>query len=330
MAERRAHVPVLLAEVIDVLDPKDGGLYVDGTFGAGGYSQAILQAAECAVIGIDRDPQAIKNGGSLAGEFPGRLTLIQGRFGDMAELLSEQGIQEVDGIALDVGVSSMQIDEAERGFSFINDGPLDMRMSGEGRSAADVVNLLEQDDLRRVISVYGEEKRARRIAAAIVEARAKKPLETTSELAGLIEKTVGKPPQSRIHPGTKTFQGLRIFVNDELGELAKALVASERCLKPSGRLAIVSFHSLEDRMVKSFLRVRSGDTPGPSRHMPVVEDHAQPTFSTLTRRAVKPGEDEVATNPRARSARLRGAERTQAAPGQFDENFHNSLQVTWS
>jgi 16S rRNA (cytosine1402-N4)-methyltransferase len=329
MAERRAHVPVLLAEVIDVLDPKDGGLYVDGTFGAGGYTRAILQAADCAVIGIDRDPRAIEDGQGLMKEFAGRLTLIQGRFGDMQAILEKRGIREVDGIALDVGVSSMQIDRAERGFSFAKDGPLDMRMSGEGRSAADAVNLLDQDDLRRIIAVYGEEKRARRIATAIVEARASKPIETTGELAALIEKTIGKAPDSRIHPSTRTFQGLRIFVNDELGELAAALAASEKILRPSGRLAVVSFHSLEDRMVKSFLRARSGHRPSPSRHIPVVSEVSAATFELLTRRAIKPSDDEIAGNPRARSARLRGAVRTTAEVGNVGVGEHPNVEVSW-
>lgn len=309
------HTPVLLAEVIDVLDPKDGGLYVDGTFGAGGYSRAILAAADCAVIGIDRDPSAIARGQGMLDDFPGRLTLIQGCFGDMEELLAAHGVAAVDGIALDIGVSSMQIDEPERGFSFSKDGPLDMRMGGEGQSAADVVNLFEEEDLRQIISVYGEERRARLVARAIVEAREEKPFTRTGEFSELLEKTIFRRPQDKIHVATRTFQGLRIYVNDELGELIRALEASERLLKPTGRLAVVAFHSLEDRIVKRFLASRSGRTGGQSRHMPLSDEGKRaPTFELLQRKVVKAGSAEVDENPRARSARLRGAVRAQGAP----------------
>ena len=315
MSETRPHIPVMLAEVIDVLSPKDGALYVDGTFGAGGYSRALLEAADCAVLGIDRDPTAIEAGRAMEEEFGGRLTLLQGRFGDMKELLEEHGVREVDGIALDVGVSSMQLDRAERGFSFMADGPLDMRMSAEGLSAADVVNKASASDLRRIIGIYGEEKQAGRVADAIVKARADKAFSRTGELANVIEKTVHvKPGARRIHPATRTFQGLRIFVNDELGELARALMASEHLLKPSGRLAVVSFHSLEDRLVKRFFAERSGRTGGGSRHAPERPDGPTPTFDLITRKVSRPDADEAEDNPRARSARLRAAMRTTALP----------------
>lgn len=307
------HIPVMLAEVIDVLNPRDGGVYVDGTFGAGGYSRAILEAADCAVLGIDRDPTAISAGRSLAEEYSGRLTLIQGRFGDMRELLEAHGVREVDGIALDVGVSSMQLDQADRGFSFMTDGPLDMRMSSEGVSAADVVNTMDVRDLRRIISVYGEEKQARRVAEAIVARREEKSFTRTADLAGLVEKTVHvKPGGRRIHPATRTFQGLRIFVNDELGELARALMAAEYLLRPTGRLAVVSFHSLEDRLVKRFLSERSGKTAHGSRHAPELPQGPDASFDLVTARVRRPEEDETTDNPRARSARLRAAERTAA------------------
>ncbi|TNE59148.1 MAG: 16S rRNA (cytosine(1402)-N(4))-methyltransferase RsmH [Alphaproteobacteria bacterium] len=306
------HIPVLLAEVIDVLAPQNGGIYVDGTFGAGGYSKAILDAADCAVIGIDRDPNAIRDGQALVEAYEGRLTLLHGCFGDMAQLLEAHGAREVDGVVLDIGVSSMQIDQAERGFSFSKPGPLDMRMSQDGQSAADVVNDLDMQTLTRIFQVYGEEKRARAIAKAIVEDRAAKPFETTQDLAGLIERVVGRKAKDRIHPATRAFQGLRIFVNDELGELIKALEAAELVLKPSGRLAVVSFHSLEDRLVKRFLAERTGSARSVSRHAPGPVEGPEPTFEHLTRKALRAGTRELETNIRARSARLRAAVRTEA------------------
>jgi 16S rRNA (cytosine1402-N4)-methyltransferase len=312
-SDPRPHIPVMLAEVVDVLSPRDGGVYVDGTFGAGGYSRALLEAADCAVLGIDRDPTAIAAGRSMENEYSGRLTLLQGRFSDMKDLVHASGIEEVDGIALDVGVSSMQLDQAERGFSFSSDGPLDMRMSTEGQSAADVVNTFSASALRRVLTVYGEEKQAKRVAEAIVTARTKKQITRTSELAEIVEKTVHvKPGARRIHPATRTFQGLRIFVNDELGELAKALMVSEHLLRPTGRLAVVSFHSLEDRLVKRFLSERAGRTSHASRHAPELPEGPTPTFDLVTTRAQRPEKSEADINPRARSARLRAAERTDA------------------
>lgn len=310
-----AHTPVMLAEVVEVLNPRNGGLYVDGTFGAGGYARAILDSADCAVIGIDRDVRAVDSARSFSKRYGERLTVLHGRFGDMEGLLESRHVREVDGVALDLGVSSMQLDESARGFSFLRDGPLDMRMDPEsgGESAADVVNAYAEGDLARIIAVYGEERRARAVARAIVAARAKTPLTRTGALAEVITGVLGAPRADRIHPATRTFQGLRIYVNDELGELARGLEAAERMLRPSGRLAVVAFHSLEDRMVKQFLAGRSGAGRGTSRHLPQAPVRA-PSFKLVWRGARKPSESETARNPRARSARLRAAERTSARP----------------
>jgi 16S rRNA (cytosine1402-N4)-methyltransferase len=327
MSDHSPHVPVLLAEVIEVLAPKDGGIYVDGTFGAGGYSRAILEAADCAVIGIDRDPGAIQNGQDLVDAYGGRLTLLHGRFGDMAELLEQHGAEQVDGVVLDIGVSSMQIDQAERGFSFAKDGPLDMRMSADGASAADVVNTADEQTLRQIFFVYGEEKRSRAIAKAIVAARDEVPFKTTLDLAGLIEKTIGRRPQDKIHPATRVFQSLRIYVNDELGELINALKASEYVLKPNGRMAVVSFHSLEDRIVKRFFALRSGKGKSVSRHAPIAQEGPAASFDLLSRKAIKAGADEIAINVRSRSARLRGVERTGAAPWETNSDLAKDLQA---
>jgi len=305
-----AHVPVLLAEAIAALAPRDDGLYVDGTFGAGNYSRAILEAARCRVVALDRDPAAVKRGDALASRYAGRLTVVEGRFGDLEQILAKLGIARVTGIALDLGFSSDQMDDPARGFSFRADGPLDMRMSSEGTSAADLVNTLPEAALADLIYVYGEERHSRRVARAIVQARAKAPLTRTAELAALVRKVV--PAAHGIDPATRTFQALRMEVNDELGELERALVAAERLLEPGGRLAIVAFHSLEDRKVKDFLRARSGGTGG-SRHRPRVVSRV-PTFAALTRKPVRPSPEEIARNPRARSARLRAAERTTAPP----------------
>ena len=305
------HRPVLLTEVLEALAPKDGATYVDGTFGGGGYTRALLQAAACRVVGIDRDPDAIAAGAELAAGAGGRLTLIEGRFGDMDRLLGAAGVAAVDGVALDVGVSSMQLDRAERGFSFQADGPLDMRMAQAGTSAADVVNQADERELAGIIKTYGEEPRARGIARAIARARARAPIRRTRELAEIVAGVVrGAPGQ---HPATRTFQALRIHVNDELGELARGLAAAERILKPHGRLAVVAFHSLEDRIVKRFLAERCGRTPGRSRHLPQGAERTRAaTFRLLFGGARQPGETEIAGNPRARSARLRAAERTEA------------------
>jgi 16S rRNA (cytosine1402-N4)-methyltransferase len=305
------HTPVLLTEVLEALAPKDGGIYVDGTFGAGGYSRAILDTADCTVWGIDRDPDAVALGAALADRYEGRLTVIGGRFGDMQALLGARGVDKVDGIALDVGVSSAQLDIPARGFSFRLDGPLDMRMAQSGASAADLVNTLPEAELADLIYDYGEERASRRIAQAIVDARRVKPIATTTELAEIVRGVVHARGDA-VDPATRTFQALRIAVNDEIGELKRALAAAEALLDAGGRLAVVSFHSLEDREVKEFLRARSGRAPRGGRHLPEEKPRRAPTFRLLHTRPIRPGEAEVAANPRARSARLRAAERTEA------------------
>lgn len=311
----KPHVPVLLAEVLDALAVRADAIYVDGTFGAGGYSRAILAAADCRVIAIDRDPDAIRGGQALLAEAQGRLVLVEGRFGDMLRIVREQGISSVDGIVIDIGVSSMQIDDAARGFSFLRDGPLDMRMSQAGASAADLVNTLPQDALANIIYTFGEEPRSRAIARAIVAARSEAPITTTAALVKAVEKAVGRQrPQDRTHPATRTFQALRIHVNGELDELVAALHAAERILAPGGRLVAVTFHSLEDRIVKRFLAARSGKHAGASRHMPDVAAGPAPAFELPFKGHVEAGEAETASNPRARSAKLRAGIRTVAPP----------------
>jgi 16S rRNA (cytosine1402-N4)-methyltransferase len=305
------HVPVLLTEAIESLAPKSGGIYVDATFGAGGYSRAILAVAGTQVIGIDRDRSAIAAGFELVDGSDGRLVLVEDRFSNLAEVCRAEGHDTVDGIVMDIGVSSMQLDRAERGFSFRLDGPLDMRMGREGASAADVVAAAAPGDLGRIIAILGEERFARPIARAIAEARKTAPITTTRALADIISRVVHQRP-GEIHPATRTFQALRIFVNEELDELQDALLAAEAVLKAGGRLVVVSFHSLEDRIVKTFLADRSR-TGGGSRHQPEIR-HAAPTFRVLTKRPVTAGDKETATNPRARSAKLRAAERTAAPP----------------
>lgn len=305
------HIPVLLDEVLAALAPTDGATYLDGTFGAGGYSLAILGRAACKVIAIDRDPDAVAHGRAYPESQAGRLTVIEGRYGDMDGLLAAHGVNLVDGVALDIGVSSMQIDQAERGFSFAKDGPLDMRMEQAGPSAADVVNTADEDELADILFHLGEERLARRVARAIVGARAEKPFERTTELASLVRKVVKKSGDG-IDSATRTFQALRIHVNDELGELERGLAAAEKILAPGGRLAVVTFHSLEDRVVKNFLKRRSGDMPSPSRHLPAPAAGPAPTFTLLHRKAIGPGAAETARNPRARSAKLRTALRTEA------------------
>jgi 16S rRNA (cytosine1402-N4)-methyltransferase len=305
------HIPVLGREAIDHLAPREGGLYMDATFGAGGYSRAILDVPGTRVIAIDRDRTAIEGGAELVERSAGRLTLVEDRFSNLAEVCPAQG---VDGVVMDVGVSSMQLDQAGRGFSFRLDGPLDMRMGQAGPTAADVVARASEGDLADIIYLFGEERQSRRIARAIVADRQETPFMTTRALAELVGRVVRSKPGD-IHPATRTFQALRIFVNEELEELQNALIAAERVLKPGGRLVVVSFHSLEDRIVKNFLADRS-KTGGGSRHLPEVSQ-AAPSFQLLTRRPVIAGEDEVAQNPRARSAKLRAAERT-SAPAQDD------------
>ena len=311
------HIPVLLAEVLTALAPKSGGRYLDGTFGAGGYARAILEAApDASLLALDRDPTAIAGGADLVAAMAGRLTLAQARFGELAEEAERFGMAPLDGVVLDIGVSSMQIDQAERGFSFRFDGPLDMRMSGSGQSAADLVNEAEEGLLANIFYHYGEERRSRAVARAIVEARRKAPLTTTKQLADLVASIVWAEPGGP-HAATRVFQALRIAVNDELGELVSALHAAEAVLAPGGRLVVVTFHSLEDRIVKQFLAERSGRAPAGSRHAPVV-DVARPTFSLVSRGPVAPSEAEMRINPRARSAKLRAAERN-AAPAREPE-----------
>jgi 16S rRNA (cytosine1402-N4)-methyltransferase len=309
MTAALAHAPVLLPETLAALAPRDQATYVDGTFGGGGYSRALLAAARCRVIAIDRDPAAVAEGGTLQRAEPDRFVIIEGRFGDMTSLLARLGISTVDGIALDLGVSSPQLDDPARGFSFRADGPLDMRMGRDGTSAADLVNSLSETALADLIYIYGEERFARRVARAIVAARREAPVTRTSELARIVRAVV--PASGGIDPATRTFQALRLKVNDELGELERALFAAERLLAPAGRLAIVSFHSLEDRKVKDFLRERSAGAAKASRHRPAPPVR-KPSFRLITRKPMTPGVAEVTANPRARSARLRAAERTAA------------------
>ena len=308
-AEAPRHLPVLGREAVDALGPRDGGIYLDATFGAGGYSRMLLEVPGTRVIGIDRDRTAIAGGFNLVDRSEGRLTLIEDRFSHLEQVITAQGLNGVDGIVMDVGVSSMQIDQAERGFSFRFDGPLDMRMGQDGPSAADLVAHASEADLANIIYIFGEERHSRAVARAIVAARQDTPITTTRALADIIGKVVWAKP-GEINPATRTFQALRIFVNEELDELHLALAAAERMLKPGGRLAVVSFHSLEDRIVKNFLgeRARSG---GGSRHLPEVAQIA-PSLSLLTKRPIVAGDAELSANPRARSAKLRTAERTEA------------------
>jgi 16S rRNA (cytosine1402-N4)-methyltransferase len=302
------HVPVLVKEVIAALALQEGDTAVDGTFGAGGYTRAMLAAGAGRVIGFDRDPDAIEVGGSLVPD--PRLTLVNERFSLMDRVLAERGIGPVDAIALDIGVSSMQLDRAERGFSFQADGPLDMRMSKSGLTAAEFLNTADEAEIARVLRDYGEEPRARAIARAIVASR---PVERTAELAAIVRRVAGFRPGQKADPATRTFQAIRIHLNAELDELEQGLAAAERSLRPGGRLAVVTFHSLEDRIVKRFFRERSGGTPAGSRHRPALVDPNAPTFERVAK-PVSPSERELAGNPRARSARLRSAVRTAAPP----------------
>jgi 16S rRNA (cytosine1402-N4)-methyltransferase len=303
------HIPVLGGQAIEMLEPRKGGLYVDATFGAGGYSRAILGIPGTRVVGIDRDRSAIAGGFDLVDRAGGRLTLVEDRFSNLERICAAQGLDAVDGVVMDVGVSSMQIDVAERGFSFRQGGPLDMRMGHDGPTAADVIASASETDLAAIIYIFGEERHSRRLARAIVAARQEAPILTTRSLADIVSRVVRSKP-GEIHPATRTFQALRIFVNEELDELHLALAAAERVLKPGGRLVVVSFHSLEDRIVKNFM-VERGKAGGGSRHLPELA-HAAPSFVILTKRPVTPDDDEISANPRARSAKLRAAERTNA------------------
>ena len=304
------HIPVLGGQAVEMLEPRDGGIYVDATFGAGGYSRMILDAAKTRVIGIDRDRSAIAGGFGLVDRSGGRLTLVEDRFSNLGDICAAQGFAAVDGVVMDVGVSSMQLDEAERGFSFRLGGPLDMRMGHDGPTVADVIAKASETDLANIIYIFGEERHSRSVARAIVAARKEAPVTTTRALADIVSKVVRSKP-GEIHPATRTFQGLRIFVNGELDELHLALAASERVLKPGGRLVVVSFHSLEDRIVKNFFTER-GKAAGGSRHLPDLAQ-AAPSFRILTKRPVTPDDGEISANPRARSAKLRAAERTDAS-----------------
>jgi len=311
------HIPVLGREAVEMLGLRAGGIYVDATFGAGGYSRVILATAGTRVVGIDRDRTAIAGGLSLVDRSQGRLTLVEDRFSNLAEICASEAIEAVDGVVMDVGVSSMQLDQAGRGFSFRLDGPLDMRMGHSGPAAADVIAKASEAELADIIYIFGEERHSRSVARAIVAARKDAPISTTRALAEIVARVVRSKPGD-IHPATRTFQALRIFVNEELDELQLALQAAERVLKPGGRLAVVSFHSLEDRIVKDFLNARS-KTGGGSRHLPEVRQ-AAPSFTVLTKRPVAPGDEEVVANPRARSAKLRAAERT-GAPAHVSEHL---------
>jgi 16S rRNA (cytosine1402-N4)-methyltransferase len=304
------HLPVMLREVVSSLKPKDGGKYIDATFGAGGHARALLAAANCRVLGFDRDPRTVADSFRAVSEFDGRLTVVEAPFSEMLAIAPRHGFDQVDGVLFDFGVSSMQLDEAERGFSFRFDGPLDMRMSASGLSAADVVNKYEERDLFRIIAVLGEEKKAKFAARAIVEARNENPFERTGELAKVLREAIHSKPGD-IDAATRTFQALRIYVNDELGEIGMGLLAAEQLLKAGGVLAAISFHSLEDRLVKTFINARS-QAPATSRHAP-EKKVAPMSFRTPQRKALTAGDEELKINPRARSAKLRVAERTEAA-----------------
>ncbi len=311
--EGAPHVPVLLNEVLDALAIAPGDVCVDGTFGAGGYTRAILNAGAVAVIAIDRDPDAIAAGQAQVAASGGKLNLVHAPFSELDRIARETGYDHIDCVVLDIGVSSMQLDQAERGFSFMADGPLDMRMAQNGPSAADIVNTADTASLAKIFWAYGEEKKSRRIADAIVTRRATEPFATTHDLANLVRETIGTGPRGKPdkHPATRTFQALRIAVNRELEELVAALFAAERILTPGGRLAVVTFHSLEDRIVKRFFRARSAARPRGSRHTPSV-DAPDASFQIVNPSAVKAGEEEVNVNPRARSATLRAGIRTEA------------------
>lgn len=302
------HIPVLLDEVVASVAAQSGDVIVDGTFGRGGYSRAVLASADCRILGIDRDPAAIAVGHKFAEEFKGRFTLLAGTFGSLDALVGD--VAPVDGVMLDIGVSSPQIDEAERGFSFRLDGPLDMRMSRQGESAADIVNSAGEEDLATIFYRYGEERHSRRVARAIVAARAEEPFTRTLQLAAVIRRAVPKSKDG-IDPATRSFQGLRIAVNDELGELERGLIAAEKVLKPGGRLVVVTFHSLEDRIVKDFMRNRGGLAPAGSRYQPEII-RREPSFHLASKKAIDPSDAELSRNPRARSAKLRVAIRTEA------------------
>jgi 16S rRNA (cytosine1402-N4)-methyltransferase len=312
------HTPVLLHRVLEVFQPKDGARYIDCTFGAGGYTRAFLESANCDVLALDRDPHAVRDGQSLVSHYGKRLKLLQAHFHDLMTMAEKAGFAPADGIVFDLGVSSMQLDEAERGFSFMRDGPLDMRMSAKGPSAADVINRCEEQELAEILFKLGDEKRSRALARAIVRRRAVQPIARTGELAELIADVLKRSRHESKHPATRSFQALRLFVNDELGELVSGLAAAERILRPGGVLAVVTFHSTEDRIVTNFFAERKGRRKKPSRHMPEAPAGPPPSFEPLTRKAIEPDEAEIGVNPRARSARLRAGKRLEAEPIPID------------
>ena len=307
------HAPVLLAEVIEALAPEAGDVIIDATFGAGGYTRAIL-ATGATVIALDRDPTVQPHADAVVRDFPGRFTLVRTPFSGLAEAFADSGATRLDGVVFDIGVSSMQLDQAERGFSFMRDGPLDMRMSDEGETAADIVNGWDHGPMAHIFKLYGDERQSGRVATAILRRRAERPFERTLDLAEVVEKALGGRRGAPIHPATRVFQALRIAVNDELGQLRQGLEAAEAALSPGGRLAVVTFHSLEDRIVKAFLTERTGNAPGGSRHAPVAVETRKPSFILSFKGTREAGGAERADNPRARSAKLRAAVRTEAAP----------------
>ena len=311
------HAPVLLEEVIEALAPRAGDVIIDATFGAGGYSRAIL-ATGATVIGLDRDPTVQPHAEAVANDYPGRFQLIRTAFSGLADAFAQSGETRLDGVVFDIGVSSMQLDQAERGFSFMRDGPLDMRMSANsdhgGETAAEIVNTWDHGPMAHIFKLYGDERQSGRVATAILRRRVEKPFERTLDLAAVVEKALGGRRGAAIHPATRVFQALRIAVNDELGELRAGLEAAEATLAPGGRLVVVTFHSLEDRIVKAFLTERTGNAPGGSRHAPVAIETRKPSFTLSFKGAREAGQAELGSNPRARSAKLRAAVRTDAAP----------------
>jgi len=311
------HAPVLLDEVIEALAPRAGDVIIDATFGAGGYTRAIL-ATGATVIALDRDPTVQPHADAVANDYPGKFRLVRTPFSVLAEAFADSGETRLDGVVFDIGVSSMQLDQAERGFSFMRDGPLDMRMSSiddlGAETAADIVNGWDHGPMAHIFKLYGDERQSGRVATAILRRRVERPFERTLDLAEVVEKALGGRRGAPIHPATRVFQALRIAVNDELGQLRQGLEAAEAALSPGGRLAVVTFHSLEDRIVKAFLTERTGNAPGGSRHAPVAIETRKPSFTLSFKGAREAGDAERADNPRARSAKLRAAVRTDAAP----------------
>lgn len=322
-----AHIPVLLHPIMAAIAPVTG-VWLDGTFGAGGYSRALLDAGAARVLAIDRDPDVFTRAESWSAQYGERLVLISGEFARLDTLAEARGALPLDGVVLDIGVSSMQIDQADRGFSFMADGPLDMRMSQTGLSAADIVNTCDEGVLADILFQYGEERASRRIARRITEARKSAPITTTRALAQLVESCLPRPKPGQVHPATRSFQALRIAVNDELQQLVNGLEAAERALKSGGILAVVTFHSLEDRIVKRFMQARSGDAPRGNRFAPEAQAE-EPRFERLTRKAIGPDDAELAANPRARSAKLRLARRTGAAAGPVDAHDIGLPDLNW-